>query len=262
MSYEFIKVGKKEHLTVVTINRPEVMNAISPPTSAEMSKAFDEFAGDPNAWVCILTGAGDRAFSAGNDLKYQATHGGAKVREEMAPIKGSFGGIVFRFDCFKPIIAAVNGLALGGGFEMALACDVIIAAENASFGLPEPRVGMMAASGGVHRLARQIPYHLAMGMILASRRITAREALQYGLVNEIVPLEDLMPTAETWAAEIMKGAPLAIQASKEAAIKGLGKPLDQVTGNFPLTDFMYSSEDYVEGPRAFAEKRPPNWKGR
>ncbi len=262
MGYDLIAVEKKDHLTIVTINRPEVMNAISPPTSAEMSAAFEEFTADADAWVCILTGAGDRAFSAGNDLKYQAEHGGERVRKEAGSIKGSFGGIVFRFDCFKPIIAAVNGVALGGGFEMALACDIIIAAENASFGLPEPRVGLIAASGGVHRLPRQIPYHLAMGMILASKRITAQEALQYGLINEVVPPGDLMTTAEGWAAEIMKGAPLAIQASKEAAIKGLSKPLDQVTGNFPLTDVLYRSEDYIEGPRAFAEKRPPRWKGR
>ena len=242
MSYKLIEVEKKNHLTTITINRPEVMNAISPPTSKEMSRAFDEFAEDTDAWVCILTGAGDRAFSAGNDLKYQAEHGGPKVHEEMATVKGSFGGIVFRYDCFKPIVAAVNGLALGGGFEMALASDIIVAAENASFGLPEPRVGMIAASGGMHRLPRQIPYHLAMGILLASKRITAREALQYGLVNEVVPLEDLMSTAEKWADEIMKGSPLAIQASKEAAIKGLGKPLEEATsGHFPIAVAMYAS---------------------
>ncbi|UCE51451.1 MAG: enoyl-CoA hydratase/isomerase family protein [Desulfobacterales bacterium] len=262
MIYELITVEKKDHLTIVTINRPDVMNAISPPVSAEMSAAFNEFSEDPEAWVCIVTGAGERAFTAGNDLKYQAEHGGEAVGKETAKVKGGFGGITFRFDCFKPFIAAVNGFALGGGFEVALACDIIIAAEHATFGLPEPRVGMMAGALGVHRLPRQIPYHLAMGMILASRRITAQQAMQFGLVNEVVPLEDLMSTVENWATEIMKGAPLSIQASKEAAVKGLGTPIDELPKSFPIQEAMYRSEDFIEGPRAFAEKRPPQWKGR
>ncbi len=262
MSYEFIEVEKKDHLTIVTINRPESMNAISPPVSAEMSAAFNEFDDDPDAWVCIVTGAGDRAFTAGNDLKYQARHGGEAVARETAKVKGGLAGITFRFDCYKPFIAAVNGFALGGGFEVALACDIIIAAEHATFGLPEPRVGMIAGAMGVHRLPRQIPYHLAMGMILSSKRLSAQEAMQYGLVNEVVPMADLLTTAEKWAAEIMLGAPLAIQASKEAALKGLAYPLDEVPRLFPIQEAMYSSEDFIEGPKAFAEKRPPQWKGR
>lgn len=261
MSYELIKVEKKEHLTIVTINRPDVLNAINPPTSVELSKALNKFDEDPDAWVCIITGSGNRAFSAGNDLKYQAQHGGSGAAEIMKDVKGGFGGITARHDCFKPIIAAVNGFALGGGFEIALACDIIIAADTAEFGLPEPRVGMMAAAGGVFRLPRQMPYHLAMGIILASRRITAEQALQYGIVNEVVPLADLMSTAESWAADIMKGAPICVRASKEAAIKGLSSPLDNIQGDFPLMKAMYESEDYIEGPRAFAEKRPPKWKG-
>lgn len=262
MAYELIRAEKKNHLTTLTINRPEAMNAISPLVSAELSTAFDDFNDDPDAWVCIVTGAGDRAFSAGNDLKYQALHGGEAVSRETAKLKGGFGGITFRFDCFKPIIAAVNGFALGGGFEVALACDIIIAADHATFGFPEPRVGMIAGAMGVHRLPRQIPFHLAMGMLLSSKRISAEEAQRYGLVNEVVPMPELMPTAQKWAAEIMMGAPLAIQASKEAALKGLAHPLDNVPRLFPLQESMYASEDFIEGPKAFSEKRPPKWKGR
>ncbi len=262
MSYELIKVEKKEHVTIVTINRPEVMNAISPPTSVELDKAFNEFDADPDAWICIVTGAGDRAFSAGNDLKFQAQHGSEKIREIMKEVKGGFAGITSRFDCYKPFIAAVNGLALGGGFEIALACDIIIASDNASFGLPEPRVGLIPGAGGVHCLPRQIPYHLAMNMIMTSKRISSQEAMQYGLVAEIVPLADLLPAAEKYAAEILQGSPLCIRACKEATLKGLTVTLEEaMSTTYPGQTAMYESEDYIEGPKAFAEKRPPQWKG-
>ncbi|MCG6910595.1 MAG: enoyl-CoA hydratase/isomerase family protein [Deltaproteobacteria bacterium] len=262
MTDPLIIVEKEDHLTIVTINRPEAMNSISPPVSAELSAAFDEFAANADEWVCIVTGAGERAFSAGNDLKWQAQNGGEELSRQTARIKGGFGGITSRYDCFKPIIAAVNGFALGGGFEVALACDIILAAEHATFGFPEPRVGMIAGAMGVHRLPRHIPYHLAMGMLLSSKRIAAQEAMQYGLVNEVVPLKDLLPTAKKWAAEIMMGAPLALQATKEAALKGLAYPLDEVPKVFPMQEAMHTSEDFIEGPKAFAEKRPPQWKGR
>jgi enoyl-CoA hydratase/carnithine racemase len=263
MNYELIKVEKKGHVTTVTMNRPEVMNSISPLVSVEMSNAFNEFDADPEAWICIVTGAGDRAFSAGNDLKFQATQGGAKMREIMQGVKGGFAGLTSRFDCFKPFIAAVNGLALGGGFEIALACDIIIAAENASFGLPEPRVGLIPGAGGVHRLPRQIPYHLAQYMIMTSKRITPQQAMQYGLVAEVVPLANLLSTAEKYAAEILLAAPLSIRAAKEATVKGLNMTLQEAMATqFPGQATMAKSEDIIEGPKAFAEKRPPNWKGR
>jgi len=263
MSYELIEVEKKEHVTIVTINRPEVMNAISPPTSVELDKAFNEFDADPDAWICIVTGAGDRAFSAGNDLKFQAQHGSEKMREIMKDVKGGFAGITSRFDCYKPFIAAVNGLALGGGFEIALASDIIIASDNASFGLPEPRVGLIPGAGGVHRLPREIPYHLAMNMIMTSKRISAQEAMQYGIVAEVVPLADLLPLAEKYAAEILRASPLCIRACKEATLKGLSVTLEEaMSTTYPGQTAMYESEDYIEGPKAFAEKRPPQWKGR
>lgn len=263
MGYEFIRVEKKEHITIITINRPEVMNAIHPPASKEMDDAFNDYAADPDAWVAILTGAGDKAFCAGNDLKWQAEHGGEALREGMKNLKGGLGGITLRFDLFKPVIAAVNGVALGGGFECALACDIIIASENASFGLPEPTVGMIAGAGGVHYLPRAIPYHLAMGVMLTARRISAQDALQMGLVNQVVPLEQLMSTAETWAEKILTCSPLAIRATKEAALKGIALPLEQAAKTrFPGQIALYESEDFIEGPKAFAEKRKPKWKGR
>lgn len=263
MDYEFIRVEKKGHITIVTINRPEVMNALHPPACKEMDDAFNDFAADPDAWVAILTGAGDKAFSAGNDLKWQAQHGGAALHDALQKLKGGLGGITMRFDLFKPLIAAVNGLALGGGFECALACDIIIAAENASFGLPEPTVGMIAGAGGVHYLPRAIPFHQAMGMLLTARRIPAQEALQMGLINQVVPLDQLMTTALAWADKILACSPLAIRASKEAALKGLTMPMEQAAKTrFPGQATLYESEDFVQGPRAFAEKRKPQWKGR
>ena len=263
MSYEFITVEKKEHLSIITINRPDVMNALHPPACKDLDDAFNDFAEDPEAWVGILTAAGDRAFSAGNDLKWQAEHGGPAVREGLDALKGGFGGITRRFDLFKPMIAAVNGLALGGGFECVLACDIVVAAETASFGLPEPTVGLMAGAGGVHRLPRQIPFHLAMGMMLTGRRVSVQEAFQMGLVNEIVPLDKLLPTAEEWAKRILACSPLAVRASKQASLQGLDMSLDEALGQmFPAQVTMTQSEDFIEGPKAFAEKRKPQWKGR
>jgi enoyl-CoA hydratase/carnithine racemase len=262
MAYDYCTYEKRDHIAYITLNRPERMNALHPPANAELSGVWNDFADDPDAWVAILTGAGERAFSAGNDLKYTAEHAGVSFSTG-APVKGGFGGITSRFDLWKPVIAAVNGYAMGGGFEMALACDIIIAAEHARFALPEPRVGLFAGAGGVHRLPRQVPLKIAMGMILTGRQIDAHTAERYGLVNEVVPLAELMPAAERWAREIMECAPLSVRGSKEAALTGLDLPLETaMRRSYDTLQAHNASADRLEGPRAFAEKRPPVWKGK
>jgi len=262
MAYEFLKYEKKERIAYVTINRPERMNALHPPAHLEFWDVFSDFRDDPDVWVAIITGAGEKAFSAGNDLKAQAERTGAD--QPSGPSQpGGFGGITNRFECYKPIIAAVNGYALGGGFEIAMACDIIIAADHARFGLPEPTVGLNAGAGGMHRLPRQVPLKVAMGMLLTGRHITAEEAYRIGIVNEVVPMVDLMTTAEKWAADSIRCAPLAVRASKEGAMKGLEMSLDEAMNTeFPVTRQLQDSEDFVEGPLAFSEKRPQNWKGK
>ena len=258
MAYKYLIYEKKERVAYVTINRPEVTNALHSPAHEEFWEVWSDFRDDPEMWVAIITGAGDRAFSAGNDLKYQAAGG----ERRLGP-PGGFGGITNHFECYKPIIAAVNGYALGGGFEIALACDIIVAADHARFGLPEPTVGLIAGGGGMHRLPRQVPLKIAMGMLLTGRHITAQEAYRIGVVNEVVPLDDLIPCAERWAQDIMRCAPLSVRSSKEQAMTGLDLPLEAAMNNsYYLTQMMGYSEDVIEGPRAFAEKREPQWKGK
>ena len=257
-AYQFCKVEKEGRITIVTINRTDVMNALHPPAHFEFDEIWREFAGDPDQWVAIITGAGDRAFSAGNDLKYQAA-GGPRKR----PSSG-FAGLTNLYSLEKPVIAAVNGVAMGGGFEVALACDIIIAAENAVFALPEPRVGLMAGAGGVHRLPRQIPLKQAMGMILTGRRVAAREGKELGFVNEVVPQGQALEAAKRWAGMIQECSPMSVRASKQAAYRGLDQSSveNAIRTVYPAQQAMLESEDYVEGPKAFAEKRRPQWKNR
>ncbi len=255
--YQFLKVAREGKLTVITIDRPEVYNALHPPAHFEFDAVFDDFAADPEQWVAIVTGAGDKAFSAGNDLKYQAA-GGPRER----PATG-FAGLTQRFDLTKPVIAAVNGFAMGGGFEIALACDLIVASDNAVFALPEPRVGLAALAGGLHRLPRIIPQKQALGMILTGRRVSAEEGRALGFVNEVTARADLMAAAKRWAGLILECSPMSIRASKEAIYQGLDKPTleEAVATVYPAVQALYDSADFVEGPKAFAEKRPPVWTG-
>jgi len=258
---EYCETQVEGRVLTVTINRPDRMNALHWMANEELAAVFDEFVADPDLWVAIITGAGDRAFSAGNDLKYQAQEAGGEMRE--GPAAG-FGGLTGRYDNTKPVIAAVNGVAMGGGFEIALACDLIIASTNAVFALPEPRVGLAALAGGVHRLPRQIGLKRAMGMMLTGRRVSAEEGERLGFVNEVVAPDELMASARRWAGEIAECAPLSVRATKQAAMAGLQHGLveDAMAEKYSAIRDMVKSEDFVEGPLAFAEKRPPNWKGR
>jgi crotonobetainyl-CoA hydratase len=260
MAYDFIHVERSGRVTTFILNRPDVMNALHPPAHLELQEAIDAFAADPEQWVGIMTGAGDRAFSAGNDLKYQAVGG----KRERAP--GGFAGLTSRFDLTKPMIAAVNGVAMGGGFEIALACDIIIASETATFALPEPKVGLAALAGGLHRLPRAIGVKRAMALILTARRVSAVEGKELGFVAEVTAPQDLMATARRWAEEICQLSPMSIRASKETVYKGLDEPTLEAAikgqGKYPAVAALYASEDLREGPRAFAEKRAPQWSGR
>ncbi len=256
--YDFCRVERDGHLLTVTINRPAVMNSLHPPANFELAAVMDEFASDADLWVAIVTGEGDRAFCAGNDLKYQASGGKMEF-----PTSG-FAGLTSRYDLHKPVIAAVNGIAMGGGFEIALACDLIVAADTAIFALPEPRVGLAALAGGLHRLPRQIPLKQAMGMILTGRRVGAAEGQALGFVNEVVPAADVLTAAKRWAEMILECSPMSIRASKQAAMAGLSTAdLEAaVTARYAAVHDMIKSEDFVEGPMAFAQKRMPDWKGR
>jgi crotonobetainyl-CoA hydratase len=243
----------------ITLNRPEVLNAINHAMHYELESAFDAFAASDSEHVCVVTGAG-RAFCAGSDLKAAVAEG----RQSYPP--HGYAGLIERFDCQKPIIAAVNGLALGGGFELALACDLIIAAESASFGLPEPLVGAVALGGGLHRLARMVPAKQAMGMILASRRVGAAEGYALGFVTEVVLDAELDAVIDRWCADILRASPVSIRTSKELVAAGLAEAdiaaAMRMQPGHQAFQAWAASDDAGEGPRAFAEKRAPQWTGK
>ncbi|KUJ59732.1 enoyl-CoA hydratase [Streptomyces albus subsp. albus] len=231
----------------------------------ELAEIWDDFEADEDIWVGVLTGSGDRAFSVGQDLKElveRIDEGTAATATFGSRGKPGWPRLTERFELPKPLIAKVNGYALGGGFELAMACDIIVAAEHAEFALTEARLGLMAGAGGVFRLTRQAPFRAAMGHLLTGRRMTAARAYQLGLVNEVVPATELDACVDGWVLDVLSCAPLSVRAIKEAATRAATMPLEQAFATrYVWEERRMHSEDALEGPRAFVEKRPPRWIG-
>jgi E-phenylitaconyl-CoA hydratase len=250
------------HVVTLTINRPEALNAIDPETHQALIQAWTRFRDDESAWVAIFTGAGERSFSAGADLKKMIPAAFGEGRRRSHNDLG-LGGITRDLEIWKPMIAAINGHCLAGGMELALACDLRLAVPHATFGLPEVRWAIMPGAGGTQRLPRAIPLAKALELILMARTFTAEEALRWGLVNAVVPPADLPKTAREWADQICERGPLAVRAAKEATIRGLTMPLaDGLRLEAFLSGTLRGTADAVEGPKAFAEKRKPNFQAR
>jgi len=248
---------KKEHVGIMTLNRPDALNALSAELSAELREAMVDFRDDPEMWVAILTGAGDRAFSAGADIKgfKPATKEETEARQTAAPIRAD--------RIYKPFIAAIHGYCLGGGLELAMTCDIRIAADNSQLGQPEVNIGFMPGGGGTQRLPRFVSRAIASEILLTGNRIDAQEAYRIGLVNRVVPRDKLMETAMEIAQTICTRGQTGVRATKEALIRGYDMNLeDGLALERDLVVQVRTTEDFMEGARAFREKRPPQYKGR
>ena len=260
--FEKILYQKEGRLALVTINRPDRLNAIDAQTSSELLTAFSDFRDDGELWVAILTGAGERAFSTGNDLiaMSEAMAGGQGAREMF---RAPFAGITRNFECWKPIIAAINGYCLAGGLEVALCCDIRVSAEHAQFGVPEVTRAIIPGAGGTQRLLRALPRAIALELLLTGGRFDAQWALRYGLVNYVVPADQVLPKAREIAQAICENGPLAVRAAKEAALRGVELSLEEgLKIELEQSGKVMRSEDAREGPLAFAQKRKPEYQGR
>ncbi|MFC1869880.1 enoyl-CoA hydratase/isomerase family protein [Chloroflexota bacterium] len=253
---DYTKEGK---IAIFTINRPDALNALNLQVNRELHKAMKDFRDDDNLWVGIITGAGEKAFCAGADIK------------ETLPFLKEHGQSMWSFpythtrgmDLWKPLIAAINGFCLGGGLEVALGCDIRIAGEKARLGLPEVTLGLIPGDGGTQRLPRAIPSCKAAELLLTGKIIDAQEAYRIGLVNIIVPPDQVMSTAKEWAETICKAGPLAVRAAKQAMIRGSEMPLeDGLRLEYMLNAYVTSTEDFAEGTTAFVEKRKPTYKAK
>ena len=248
------------HVATVTLARPEVMNAVDLDTEARLQAIWSELEQRRDVRVIVLTGDGERAFCVGADMKNPSVKG---VDYWAAARPGGFGGIALRESLNIPLIARVNGYALGGGFEMVLGCDIVVACDEASFGLPEALVGRMPLDGGMTLLQRQVPYRQAMGMLMTGQRISAKRALEIGLVNEVVPRAELDRAVARWVDGVLACAPLSVQAIKQVVRQtGTLSPAQAQSVRLPALVAALQSEDADEGVRAFQQKRKPEWKGR
>lgn len=257
MAIDYKKEGR---IAIFTINRPEALNAINVPASRELHETMIDFRDDPELWVGIITGAGDKAFCAGADIKDMLPF----MKEHLQNSPWTIPATPMRgLKLWKPLIAAINGVALGGGLEIALACDIRIASEKARLGLPEVTLGLMPGWGGTQRLPRMVPWCKAAELVLMGRPIDAQEAYRIGLVNIVVPPEAVMPTAKEWAELICQAGPLAVRAAKEAMIRGNSLTLeDGLKLENALEAYVMSTEDFTEGTTAFLEKRKPDYKAK